>query len=125
MTLSEAIAKADNYCPNKVDNKLKAEWISRLDKRIIEEILTRYPDIPKKTNFGGYDITSDSGASLVVSFPYDDIYVHYIAAEIYLLLHEQKHYNNEKILFDDILEDYKKYLNRNYRPGGVGSYRIR
>ena len=125
MKISDAIAEVDTYCPNKTDVFLKVKWLERLDGRIIAEVVSRYPALEEvRDGFVGYS-EDDLERDLVVTAPYDELYVHYIAAQIHLMLHEQTHYNNETASFNSILEKYMIHLNRTYRPGGRKRYRVR
>ncbi|MBQ8528462.1 MAG: hypothetical protein IJ459_01865 [Clostridia bacterium] len=124
MTVNEALLQVDGYLQNRVDEREKLVWLSRVEKRIIDEVHSRYPELARGGEFTGF--TADNKETkLCVPMPYDELYVHFLAAEIQLKLHEQKHYNNEVFLYNSLLKDYKIMLNRRYRPGGVRRYKVR
>lgn len=125
MTVNDVIAEVETTLPNSVERDIKIVWLSRCERRIVDEALSRYPEFEEDKGFIGYDKDADGASVLKAPMPYDELYVHYIKAQIYLILHEQTHYNNEINLFNSLLADYKVYLNRRYRPGGVSKYRIR
>lgn len=124
MTLNKAIVKCDLICPNNVESEIKVDAISSLESRLIREVLSQYPDISVDRDFGGYS-ADELERELLAPAPYDEMYAHYAAAQVYLILHEQKHYNNEMLIFNSLLADYKVYLIKNHRPGGVSNYRVR
>ena len=128
MKIADAIAEVDEYCSNRVEISQKLRWINRVERRIIEEAISRYPELMSLAEgFNGY-IDSDIGkvsVELIVIEPYAELYIHYIAAQIHLMHYEQKHYNNEIEIFNSLLADYKIYLNRKYRPGGRKKFRAR
>ena len=125
MTLNEAIIRCDLFCSNDAEREIKVKAISTLEKRLIKEVLSTFPDIDVPKDFNGYDADADGGKELLAESPYDEMYGHYAAAEVYLIMHEQKHYNNEIHIFNSLLADYKVYLYKNHRPGGVSRYRVR
>lgn len=126
MTLNEALIKCDLYCSNNVEKEVKIDAISSLEARLIKEVLNGYTDVPPyDKDFKKYDAEQDAARELLAPTPYDEMYAHYAAAQVYLILHEQKHYNNELYIFNSILADYKAYLSRNYHSAGVSRYRVR
>ena len=125
MTLNEAIIRCDLFCANDAEKEIKSRAISTLELRLIKEVLSQYPDIEVPNDFRGYDEEADGGRELLAENPYSEMYAHYAAAEVYLIMHEQKHYNNELAIFNSLLADYKVYLIKNHRPGGVSNYRVR
>ena len=125
MTVEKAIAQADEYCPNTTDHEQKMEWVREVDMRLINEAISRYPDLREVAdNFESYN-KEDLTREVIAPTPYDAMYMHYIASKIYLKLHEQGLYNNEIYIFNSLVADYKAHLNRSYRPGGPKSYKIR
>lgn len=125
MTLNEVIARVDTVCPNKLERADKVNFVSTLERRVINEALSRYDDIPYDKNFKKYDPDTDGDRELLAGSPYDHMYIHYVMAEVYLILHEQGHYNNELYIFNGIFADYKTDLIRNHRPTGPSGYRVR
>lgn len=125
MTLNNAILTADFICPNTVETEFKVKVISTLEGRMIKEILSRYVDVTYDVSFKGYEYERDSEKELIVESPYDEMYAHYLAAQIHLKLHEQPQYNNEMTIFQSILEDYKVYMSQKHRRRGISRYRVR
>lgn len=125
MNVNEAIARVDARLPNRIERREKVNMLSVLDRKLIGEVLSRFPAAVYDKNFEKYDPDADGSRELVAQSPYDEMYIHYVSAEVYLILHEQKHYNNEVEIFNSILADYKVHLIRNLRPGGVSRYKVR
>lgn len=125
MTLNNAIITADFICPNTVEKEYKVRIISTLENKMIKEILSHYSDVNYDASFKGYDPENDSEKELIVESPYDEMYAHYLAAQIHLKLHEQPQYNNELTIYNSILEEYKVYMSRTHRRNGVFRYRVR
>ena len=131
MTINEVLTKVDKFHPNDIAREDKIDFLSAVERRIINETLSRYPDAEYDRNFVKYhtdydgDGEDDGDKSLIVPSPYDELYIHYLASQIYLILHEQTHYNNELYVYNSLLADYKVHLNRTLRPGGVKKYKVR
>ena len=125
MTLNEAIIRCDLYCQNGAETEIKVNAISALEKRLIKEVYAVFPDISVPEDFKCYKADGDGACELLAESPYDEMYGHYAAAEVYLIMHEQGHYNNELSIFNQILADYKVHLYKTHRPGGVSKYRVR
>ena len=131
MTIEQVLTKVDKFHPNAISREDKIDFLSAVERRIINEALSRYPDADYDRNFVKYhtdydgDGEDDGYKTLLAPSPYDELYIHYLASQIYLILHEQTHYNNELNIFNSILADYKVHLNRTLRPGGVSKYRVR
>lgn len=121
MTVNESLLRAEMICGADVEQEIKINALNQVEGRIVKEVFSRYPDL-SVNNFEKYRYDSDGSKVLMVDEPYDELYVHFIAAQIYLYLHEQRLYNNHMTIFNQIYYDYKIYLNRNYRPGGVKRY---
>ena len=124
MTVNEALIQTDRYIPNRIDEREKLLWLSRVESRIIDEVHARYPELVRSEGFTGFT-ADDKERQLCVPMPYDELYVHFLAAKIQLRLHEQRHYNNEVFLYNSLLKDYKIMLNRRYRPDGIRRYKVR
>lgn len=110
MTINEVISTVDLLCPNRFDNNQKMQWIFNAEGRLIDEILNEYEDIVLPP----YRYES-SDADLHLGSHWTEYYVHYVMAQIYLALHEQKHANNEEILYSEIFEKYRIYCARNHK----------
>lgn len=125
MTIEIAIAKCDEINPNTVDETTKIRWLSQLDGLIKSEILDNYernntePDI---SDFSGYTEDTPRSTALLVPFPYDDIYVNYLVAQVYLFLGENTKYNNYAMIYDSEKETYENYYARTHKPKSPHSF---
>lgn len=125
MTVNEVIARVDKHCPNQISRAEKVGFITACERRIINEALSNYPEASYDRGFKKYDPDTDGERELFAACPYDELYVHYVMAEIYLILHEQNHYNNELYIFNSILGDYKVHLIKRMKPVGPSRFRVR
>lgn len=125
MTVNEVIARVDKHCPNQISKADKVGFITACERRLINEALSNYPAAKYDRNFKKYDPDTDGERELLAECPYDELYVHYVMAEIYLILHEQNHYNNELYIFNNLYGDYKIHLIKTMRPSGPSRFRVR
>ena len=80
MTIAHAIARFDALYPNVFPYAEKLRWLSVLDGQLFRDVLAVYPENAGMT-FDGYTITTDKTTELLAPFPYDDIYIKYLAAQ--------------------------------------------
>ncbi|MBE6693385.1 MAG: M20 family metallopeptidase [Ruminococcaceae bacterium] len=114
MTVSEAIARVDTLKPNDISLDEKLRWLSELDGRIKLEVID--------THEGGGEVgfrpyTQDNtDAVLLVPFPHDDIYIHWLSMQISYVQGELKKYNAAAALYNSALSGFKQYYNSVHMP---------
>ncbi|WP_407382794.1 hypothetical protein [Ruminococcus sp.] len=119
MTIEKALAKCDEINPNTVDEVTKIKWLSQLDGLIKSETFDHYErndadaDI---SDFCGYDENNARSTALLVPFPYDDIYVNYLVAQVYLFMGENTKYNNYAAIYESEKDTYERYYARTHKP---------
>lgn len=119
MKISEAIAEVDNLKPNMYGTKDKIKWLSRLDARIYQEIVQTH-----ERNEGEEDITftpyteNDTDKELLVAQPYDEIYVHWLEAQIDYSNMEYDSFNNSNAMFEAVFAQFRNAHNRCHEPKG-------
>ena len=119
MKISEAIAEVDNLKPNMYGTKDKIKWLSRLDARIYQEIVQTH-----ERNEGEEDITftpyteNDTDKELLVAQPYDEIYVHWLEAQIDYSNMEYDSFNNSNAMFEAVFAQFRNAHNRCHKPKG-------
>lgn len=115
MTIGDAAAIADSrMLGNQYSYEEKVRWLSLLDRRIFNEVISRRKD-SGISEFDGYSVASDPQTELLVSSGYDDIYIYYLEAMINKANCEYSRYNNSMIMFNTLYSLYKRDFNRKYR----------
>lgn len=98
MTTTQAIKRADSMVPNTYTHPEKLRWLTVLDRRIQGEIIDRYEGggntAPREYEEDAID------SELLVPPPYDEMYIHWIAAMIHYANGEMPRYNNSLARFD-------------------------
>lgn len=148
MKLIDAINEADNLKPNMYGLPEKIKWLSRLDKRIFDQILMTHwlsdeekePFLPEeeeeeegrvfwigvppwmrrkpeKLVFNGYT-EEDLERDLIVKEPYDEVYVHWLEAQIDWNNMEYAGFNNTNAMFESIYSAFRNAFNQTHRPKG-------
>lgn len=117
MTLEKAISTIDALKPNQFTDSEKTRWLSILDSRIKTEIIDTHEGASNITFSEYTDITPKSTA-LLVPFPYDDIYIKWLEAQIDYYNQEISKYSNSMIMFNSAYTDFWHYYNKNHLPIG-------
>ena len=119
MKLNEAITRSDDLKPNDYSIDEKVEWLSRLDGRIRIEIIDNHEGAGEG-EFVPYEFGRDQEAELIVPFPYDDIYIHWLHAQIDYANGEIYKYNNCMAMFNSLLQTFSDYYKRTHTPKQKG-----
>lgn len=148
MKLIDAINEVDDLKPNMYQLPEKIKWLSRLDKRIFEQILLTHvlseeekePFLPEdeeeeegrvfwigippwrrrkpeKLVFNGYT-EEDTDKELIVGEPYDELYVHWLEAQIDWNNMEYASFNNTNAMFESVYKAFRNAFNQTHRPKG-------
>lgn len=130
MTLIQAVNEADNLKPNMYGLPEKIKWLSRLDQRIFEEVLLTHElsdeekepfmveiDGKRIFSFCAYN-ENDQDKELIVKEPYDEIYVHWLCAQIDLYNREFTGFNASNAIFESTYLAFRDAFNRTHMPKG-------
>lgn len=119
MTIRDAINVANRIVPNnKFTDIEKTDWLNRLDNQIYKEIID-IRENKKAEVFEGYDCNTDENTELLVDFPYDELYVFYLRAQMYLYVGEMSQYSESVTVFNNMLSQYRNYYNRHHNVTNV------
>ncbi len=109
MKIKEAIARARKLSGNAVEDDQLCRWLSELDGRL-------FLDFYRGCEWLSYHLPEDEEHELIVPFPWDDMYVHYLAAMVYQANGEYERYREAAQLYNQKELDYRKWYNRNLHP---------
>lgn len=109
MKIKEAIASARKLSGNAVDDAALCRWLSELDGRLML-------DFYKGSEWMSYSLPQDEDHELLVPFPWDELYVHYLEAMVYYSNGEFDRYRNSYEMFDKKELDYRQWYARNQLP---------
>lgn len=126
MKIKKAIEYADSYIKNDIDKSVKELWLLELDGDIMQNLYSYYKEpLYKEENTWAKHILHYLGKEkeeseytdddfLLIRFPFDGIYVHYLCMRMYLAFNELTRFENEQVLFYESLKGYKDYINRSF-----------
>lgn len=117
MTIAEIITQVDSLRRNTYEPKKKIRWLSQLDQRVKSRIIDTHEGGTDVT-FTGYNEDTDTEAVLLVPAPYDEMYLHYLIAQIEYFDQQEGRYNNANSLFESVWNDYASWYNRTHMPIG-------
>lgn len=129
MTAAELIARYDAERPNQISPETKLEWLRKLEKLIIREVILTHSGDPRFTPetrpgeeraepfdedlyFAVWGLASE----LIVDVPYDDVYFYFIDTRAAANANDTKRYNMAMTLYNNAMVTYQQYYNRTYRP---------
>lgn len=115
MTIIDAIHMLDKLKPNTYSQVDKIRWLSELDGLIKTEIIDTHEG-GEKVVFDGYDENSSLEIELIVSAPYDDVYIKWLESKIDYTNAEYNKYNNSVTAFKDAYSTFERYYNRHNMP---------
>lgn len=115
MTIQEAIDQVNDLKPNYYSSEHKVRWLSRLDTQIRKEIIDTHEDAPEE-DFAGYDSQTNTNTELLVPEPYDEVYIHWLSAQIDMNNAEYEKFNNDNALFAAAYNAYASAYNREHMP---------
>ena len=115
MTIIEAIGSIDVLKPNTYPKEQKIKWLSNLDGKIKIEILDTH-ESSNRLQFEGYNEKTPLNTVLLVTSPYDEIYLRWLEAQIDYHNGEYGKFNNAIIMFNAAYDAFAAYYNRTNMP---------
>ena len=109
MKIIEAINHARKLSGNAIDDNTMVRWLSELDGRLML-------DFYKGTEWANYVLPQDEEKELLVPFPWDELYVHYLEAMVYYSNGEFERYRNSYSMYNKKELDYRQWYARTHLP---------
>ena len=109
MTLGEAIARADELCPNAFSRSRKVEWLSQAEGLLGCEM----PGLPEVR----YDDRTPEDTVLLAPEPWDRLYIHWLESRMDYANGEYEKYNNSNAMYTAELRGFRNYRTRTILPG--------
>lgn len=115
MTLMDAIYRIDVLKPNSYSQEEKIKWLSALDGTIKAEIIDTHEG-GENVVFSGYNENTALTTNLLVSHPYDELYIRWLETQIDYANGEYGKYNNSITMYNKAYAAYENYYNRTHLP---------
>ena len=116
MTISNALSRVDALCPNTRPIAEKLAWLSQVDGQILE-LMSGYEDAKIRDAEGVVPYGEDDlGVELLIPFPHDEVYVHYLHAMIMYAMGEFSKYENAMVQYNHAMQQYRTQYARTHMP---------
>ena len=115
MTIIEAIGIINVLKPNNFSELDKIGWLSEIEWIIKHNVIDTHEG-GEKIVFNGYDQETNTESKLLISEPYDDLYIKWLEAKIDYHNAEYQKYNNSITAFNNIYSAFERYYNREHKP---------
>ena len=106
MTIKEALDSIDALKPNTYEESEKLRWLSQAEGFVLREICGVTEPLAELTE----------GTSLSAEPPYDELYRHYVEAQIHYCNGEMARYNAAAANWNNGLLTYRDYVCRTVMP---------
>lgn len=116
MLVSDAIKEADRLKPNEFTTEDKLKWLERIERRVREEILRHYKTpAPEVLPF----TTEDLSRELLVPAPYDEIYIHWLHAQMDYYERDYNSFNASNGMAEAVFVEFRNWYNWNHEANGA------
>ena len=111
LTATEVLSQVDALLPNSYTTEEKLRWLSQAEGFVKREILREKGELSSMA----------AGTVLCVPAPYDEMYRHYVEAQIHYANAEMTRYNNACTAWNNAFLTYRDYYCRTATPQGEAS----
>lgn len=122
MTITQAIEIADEMRPNMYTKEEKTRWLSELDGRIRNELLSGREGVSTGTP-PDYHWQTDAARTLTAEAPYEYLYTYWLFMRIDYTSGETTRFNNSAVMFNTAWMNYANFINRTYPIRELGRVR--
>ena len=122
MTIEKILQDMKELLPSAISDEMLIRWLSALDGQIKIEIIDTHEG-GETVDFKGYNETTDPHQELLVREPYDEIYRHWLTAQVHYANEELERYNAAAELFNKAYDAYEAWYNRTHMPKQRGNWR--
>jgi len=114
MTAAQAIDRTDRLKPNSYAYADKLVWLSQLDGTVKREIIDKYEG--EAPEFIPYTENNDPDRALLAEAPFDEMYIHYLSAQIDYFNGEYDRFNNSNSMFESAYSAFRNAYNSTHSP---------
>ena len=113
MTIAQAIERIDDLKYNTYSTHQKLQWLNQLEQMICCNILATHEGAAAPAAF---DDDTPMDTPLLAQAPYEELYVHYLAAQMDYHNGEFDRYNNTMAMFQALFDSFCAAYNRKNTP---------
>ena len=122
MKIGKAMDQARELMAGGVSDEQLLRWLSALDGQVKSEIINTHEG-GDQMPFMGYDETTDLEQELLIPWPYDNVYEHYLTAQMLFANGEMEEYNIVAERYNENYAAFAAYYNRTHRPAADHGWR--
>lgn len=111
--IKEVIERVDGIKPNAFTEDQKVAWLALLEGKLAADVFLMSIDDIRKLK---YRFPEDMETELMVSFPHEDIYEHWLEAQIDYANGEYDKYQNSMALYNASYESFTLWFYNTYDP---------
>ena len=115
MTILEATQQVDALRHNTFSQEDKIRWLSQVDALVYQEVISTHEE---GKVFEPYDAQTPLEQPLLVPHPFDELYLHYLEAQMDYYQGEADCYNRSMGMYQAVLTAFTNYYNRTHLPKG-------
>ena len=120
LTAQQVLSQVDDLLPNAYETDCKRRWLTQAEGFVVREILNAH----EGENVAVPEMLHD-GEEMLVPPPYDELYRHYVEAQIHYANGEMARYNNASAAWNNAFLTYRDYYARHHRPlSGASALRL-
>jgi hypothetical protein len=113
MTIIEAINRIDSLKHNTFRQEEKIRWLSQVDGQVYADVIATHEG---GISFQPYDDRTSLEQMLLVPEPYDELYLHYLEAQMAYYQDEADVYNRAMSMYQALLTAFTNHYNRTHMP---------
>lgn len=117
MTILEAIERVDSLRHNTFSQAEKIGWLNQVDALLAQELLHTHEGSEEEP-FPGYDAQTPLDRQLLAPSPYDELYLHYLEAQMDYYHGEYDRCNRSMGMYHAVLAAFTNHYNRTHMPKG-------
>ena len=121
LTAQQVLSQVDTLLPNAYDTACKRRWLCQAEGFVVREILRTHAG-GEETEVPGELCDHDE---MLVPPPYDELYRHYVEAQIHYANGEMARYNNASSAWNNAFLTYRDFYARSHAPlPAVGALKL-
>ena len=105
-TAKQVLDRVDALLPNSCQRAEKLRWLAQAEGFVLRELVQKAGELPELTE----------GSELTAEMPYDELYRHYVEAQIHYANGELERYNNAMALWNNGLMTLRDHWCRGHMP---------
>jgi len=114
LSVAQVLEQVDSLLPNNIDAQHKRHWLHQAECFVLCDVPGAA--LPERA--------MDDGCLLTVTAPYDELYRHYVEAQIHYVCGETERCNNAMLRWNELLHGWRSYCLRHSAGGGAAALKL-